>query len=347
MNNAEYWAKRMEALMKAEMEKADNYGLEVSKTYRKAARSMKDDIAKWYAKFAENNQVSLAEAKKMLRKGELEEFKWTIEEYIEKGRENGIDADWEKQLINASARVHISRLQALRLQCYQHAYEATHSLVDGLRMLLNKIYSSMYYHTAYEIQKGRGQGDPFAKLNTTAVDKIISKPWAADGSDFSSRIWRDKQKLLYELDQVLTQGMIRGDPLDKMSEQLAKRMNVSENRAKAIVESESAHFANQAQSDNFKEFDVKEYEIVAALDTKTCAVCGEMDGKRFKLSEEKPGINAPLFHTRCRCCKSPVSDLDIPGGERAARNQKTNKTYYIPKNMTYKEWKEKYVDSAD
>lgn len=345
MKNSEYWAQRMAAIMDAEMHKADTYGSDVAAAYRKAAKSLQADIERWYAKFADNNGVSMFQARRMLQKDELEEFQWTVQEYIKHGQENGISADWEKQLVNASSRVHISRYEALKLQCYQHAWEASGRLTDGLHLLLQKIYTSMYYHTAYEVQKGVGHGSPFAKIDTAQVGKVLSKPWAADGSDFSERIWKNRAQLVQELDAGLTQGIIRGDPPDKLVKHLSDRFGVSESRAQTLVQTESAHFANQAQSDNFSALGVAKYEVVAALDKNTCYVCGDMDGQQFPLNEEKPGVNAPLFHANCRCCKAPVVEDETPGGERAARGE-DGKTYYVPEDMTYNEWAEQHGDSA-
>lgn len=338
MKNSEYWAQRMAALMDAEMHKADTYGTDVATAYRKAAKSLQADIERWYAKFADNNGISMAEARKMLQDDELEEFQWTVQEYIKHGKENGISADWEKQLVNASSRVHISRYEALKLQCWQHAYEASGNLDDGLHLLLQEVYTSTYYHTAYEVQKGAGHGSPFAKIDTAQVEKVLSKPWAADGSDFSERIWKNRAQLVQELDAGLTQGIIRGDPPDKLVKHLSDRFGVSESRAQTLVQTESAHFANQAQSDNFKELGVAKYEVVAALDKSTCYICGDMDGQQFPLSEEKPGVNAPLFHARCRCCKAPVVEDEV-SGERAARGE-DDKTYYVPEDITYNDWAE-------
>lgn len=330
--------------MDAEMHKADDYGKDVSAAYRQAARSMQADIEKWCAKFAENNGISMAEARKVLKKDELEEFHWTVEEYIKHGEENGISADWTKQLVNASTRVHINRLEALQMQCYEHAHEATDDLKSGLHDTLSSIYEDTYYHTAYEVQKAAGHGVPFAKIDTAQVDKILSKPWAADGADFSERIWKNRTQLLQELNAGLTQGIIRGDPPDKMVQHLSKRFAVSESRAQTLVQTESTFFANQAQADNFAELGVEKYEIVAALDSTTCETCAAMDGKQFPLKEEAAGINAPPFHARCRCCKAPVVEDEAPG-ERAARGE-DGKTYYVPENMTYDEWKAQDVDNA-
>ena len=38
---------------------------------------------------------------------------------------------------------------------------------------------------------------------------------------------------------------------------------------------------------------IKKYEFLATLDSRTCSVCGKLDGKVFELSEAKVGINYP------------------------------------------------------
>ena len=84
-------------------------------------QEIEKSIAVWYQRFADNNDISLADAKKLLTSGELKELQWTVDEYIKFGKENAIDGAWIKQLENASAKVHISRLDALKLQIQQQA----------------------------------------------------------------------------------------------------------------------------------------------------------------------------------------------------------------------------------
>ena len=66
-----------------------------------------------------------------------------------------------------------------------------------------------------------------------------------------------------------------------------------------------------------------------------------MDGKVFPMSKYEVGSTAPPFHPWCRCCTAPYFE-DMKGiGERFARDPETGKTYTVPKDMTYKEWKAK------
>ena len=50
--------------------------------FMNAQRTVQADIERWYGRFATNNGISLMEARKMLTTGQLEEFKWTAEQYV-------------------------------------------------------------------------------------------------------------------------------------------------------------------------------------------------------------------------------------------------------------------------
>ena len=60
-------------------------------------------------------------------------------------------------------------------------------------------YKAGYYKTMFEFQKGFGVGFDVMKLDDKKISKLIAKPWAPDGQNFSSRIWRDKNKLMAEM----------------------------------------------------------------------------------------------------------------------------------------------------
>ena len=116
MNHADYWKERIRALEKARHDSNGGLDKGLETELDVAVREMDDKISGWYSRIAKNNAVSMVEARRMLSSGELKEFYWTVEEYIKKGRENGIRHNWEKELENASARVHISKLEALKIE---------------------------------------------------------------------------------------------------------------------------------------------------------------------------------------------------------------------------------------
>ena len=62
------------------------------------------------------------------------------------------------------------------------------------------------------------------------------------------------------------------------------------------------------------------------------------------MSMYEVGVTAPPFHPNCRCTTLPEDD-DESLGERIARDE-NGKTYHVPNNMTYKQWKDEYVDGG-
>lgn len=348
MKSSEYWQKRFELLEQAAHQQGVQCYADIEKQYRQAQKQLEGQIAAWYQRFASNNGVTLAEAKRMLNAKELAELKWDVNQYIQYGQENAINGTWVKQLENASARFHISRLEALKLQTQQSIEVMFGNQLDSIDSTMRNVYKSGYYHTAYEIQKGVGVGWDFSALDDKQISKVINKPWAVDGKNFSERIWGNRQKLVNELNNTLTQNIILGKDPQKAIDELARKMNTSKTNAGRLVMTEEAFFSSAAQKDCFTELDVEQFEIVATLDSHTSDICRGMDGKHFPMSEWKVGVTAPPFHVHCRSTTVPYFDDEFDAvGERAARDEETGKTYFVPGNMTYKEWEKSFVNGGD
>lgn len=342
--NAQYWAERFKLIEQAEHNRGAAAVSDIEKQYREAQKQLEAKLDAWYRRFADNNQVSMTEAKKLMTGRDLKEFKWDVNEYIRYGEENALNGQWVKELENASARVHISRLEAMKIQMQQQCEVLFGGQLDTIDATMRGVYLDGYYRSAYEVHKGVGFGWDFGTLDQRRIDKIINKPWAADGRNFSDRVWANKQKLVTELNTTLTQNIVLGQDPQKAIDAMAKRLNVSKHNAGRLVMTEQAAFCSAAQKDCFKDLDVEEYEIVATLDSHTSEICQEMDGKHFKMSEWETGITAPPFHVWCRSTTVPYfpDDFGEPG-ERAARGV-NGKTYYVPANTTYKEWSKAFVD---
>ena len=295
----------MKALEDKNYKKTAKYCEDMQNQFRMAQNSLQMDIEYWYQRLADNNGISYAAAKRLLKANELEEFHWTVEEYIRRGKENALNQQWMKQLENASARVHINYLQAIKLQLGQHAELLYQKYHNGVMDFLTNTYSDQFYHTAYEIAKGSGVAGNLAEMDMRRINLVLTTPWAQDGKNFSDRIWRNKDKLVRELHTELTQCIIRGENPDKAAGRLADSMSVKARQARTLIYTESAAIAMTAQKDCFEELGVEEYEIVETLDSITCGYCQDMDGKHFPLSDYQVGITAPPFHPNCRGCTCP------------------------------------------
>ena len=348
MQNSEYWKLRFEQLEAAQNGQGAAAVAEIERQYKEAQKQIEGQIARWYQRFADNNGISLAEARQYLKGAALKEFKWDVQDYIKYGQDNALMGGWMKELENASAKYHITKLEALKIQTQQSLEVMFSKQLGTVTGAMGDLFESGYYHTAYELQKGFNIGWDIAGLDQSQIEKVLAKPWAVDGKNFSERIWGNKKKLISEVHGELTQNIMLGADPQKAIDSLAKKMKTSRYNAGRLIMTEEAYFSSAAQKDCFEELGVEQFEIVATLDSHTSDICRSLDGKHFPMKDYQPGVTAPPFHVFCRSTTVPYFDEDFGDiGERAARDEETGKTYYIPDDMNYQDWKETFVDGGD
>ena len=342
--NAAYWQKRFKLIEQQANQTGANSLSYITEQYQKAAQELEAQVSVWYARLAQNNGVTMHEAKQLLSSGALKEFHWTVQEYIKYGQENALNGAWMQQLENASAKWHITKLEALQLQnqaVIESLFGAQYQSVSGA---LSNIYQSSYYHSCFEVQKGFGIGWNVAAIDENKLSAVLSTPWTLDGNTFSDRLWANKQKLIQTTKNTLAQGILTGKKPDKLIAELQSKMNASKSNAGRLVMTESAAMSAMGQRDAFSELDIEEFEVVETLDSVTCDICAAMDGQHFPMSEYEIGVTVPPFHPWCRGCTCPYFHDDFMGsGERIARAEDGTQ-YYVPGDTTYQEWEAAFVD---
>lgn len=342
MKNRDYWKERFLLLEKDSNKKGLEVKNKVEKIFTKAIVKLEREIKNWILRFATNNQISMAEARKWLNRKELEELNWSVEEYIKYGRENAINRQWKKQLENASARFHISRLEALKLHTQQVIENLYGDYFTEVDKMAKNIYIEDYYKTLYEFQKGLSLEFKVGKIDERKLKAVLNAPWGSDSMRFSERIWKNKEKMVNELQSELIQNIITGQPPQVAIDRIAKKMNTSKRNAGTLVMTEQAYYHAKAQKDVYEELGVEQVQIVATLDNKTSKICQEMDGKVIDRKDYLEGVTVPPFHPNCRSVTVPYfEDNHTP---RWARYDE--RTTGIVEDMTYKEWREKYVDNG-
>lgn len=96
-------------------------------------------------------------------------------------------------------------------------------------------------------------------------------------------------------------------------------------------------FANETRMNIYKENENYfgdnygyKYEFLATLDSRTCLVCGNYDGKKFKSIKDTPLI--PI-HRCCRCLVIPVLKGDV-------EDLKSSEDGYVSSKVTFSDWLE-------
>lgn len=343
--NNNYWKERALEVENNSRSTAEIGRKEIEKIFAVTYSRLKKEINYWWHRFAVNNSLTLSEAKKLMKSKELEELDWDVEEYIKKGIEAAIVTlpEVDKQLENASAKVHINRLTALKLQVLVIANEMFNDVNKTVKDCMRKVYEDAYYTTAYNIQNGIGVYSDFNRINDRVLEQVLQRPWAEDGSNFSERIWgKQRPKLVNKIHKDLVDCVSRGRNPNEYTEELAKEFKVGLNQANNLIVTEYNYFNERATQDCMKELDVEEYEILGTLDGATCATCGGLDGKHYPLKDVVIGVNSPPFHPRCRCTTIPYFDDEFTENEERAYRGEDGKTHYT-KAKTYEEWKREFV----
>ena len=157
-------------------------------------------------------------------------------------------------------------------------------IIDGLK----DIYIEMDKQASIDLEAS------FNTINDRLIEEVIKTNWS--GLSFSERIWEHRRKLALTLKEELSKGLIRGDSLQDISRIIADKLNNSYSNAMRLVRTESCYVMNEATVNNYKDNDIKEYEIMAFLDSKTSKICRDMDGEVVNVKDAIVGKNMPPFH---------------------------------------------------
>lgn len=338
MKNSEYWRGRFSLLEHSTYKTAQAALREIEALYRQALYRTRKEVVSWCARFADDNSVSLTEARRLLGTKELEEFHWDVTQYIETAQKADLDETWQRQLRNASAKVHVSRLEAVETQIRQQIEELYAGQEAQLTAAVRRASDNAYTGTLREAAKGLDIRFQTVSLDKAQLDALTSKAWTTDDRTFRDRCWTNKTALVQAVHKGLTQSLLRGDSPAKLTDAIAKQFDVDRYKAGRLVYTETAYYSALAEKQGFKDLGVEKVEIIGTLDGSTCSICGQLDGKEIPLAQYEPGVTVPPFHPRCRCTTAPVIPEDFTDGLRVARDE-DGEEYYVPAGMKYAEWK--------
>lgn len=336
-----YWEERQEAMYKAGEMQVNKYFTRLEKAFNQTRRELQKTIDAFCFRYAEENGLSFAAAQKKLDAEELGE----LQDFIDLAMKN--IGKYNQQVNNMSIKAQITRYQALEAQVdailrqlYAIDYEAE------AEKTMQEVYGDTYYRTWYNADQYHGFHAEFAQVSPTVVEKLLEYPF--NGAAFSDRLWKQKDHLQAQLMEAATTMLIQGRHPSTLTKEFAKKMNSKKFDAYRLLHTESSFLMSEAAHAGYKEDSVPKYEILATLDSKTCNVCGDLDNKVYEVGKEVTGVNMPPFHPLCRCTTVPhYDDTPTEGLTRAARDPETGKTYEVPADMTWKEWKKKYVDKQE
>lgn len=340
----DYWKNRFIKSTKDVFDGDEEYVKEIFKIYERTIEDIDGEIFKLLSAMED---VSMAEAKKLLNKYEIRSFKSGLDEFRKASKEF-ISPNIEQELDIISRRVRISRLQAMQVSMKSKVASLLNQEQKKLFDHLSNNFTSSYYKDLYELQRITGYKN-INSLSKDFVNNILNTSWTNDGENFSDRIWKRKDKLLATLDTDLRQGLITGKRPDEITKVISDKLEVSKSNAKRLVLTESSAIHSQSRKAMYERMGVEKYEVVATLDLRTSHICRNLDGKVFDVKDYERGVTAPPYHVYCRSTTVPYYDDDIQAeieNSRMARDPETGKSIRV-EDLTYKEWYKKYVVNSD
>ena len=144
----------------------------------------------------------------------------------------------------------------------------------------------------------------FNSVTKHMVDEVLEQKWYS--SNYSDRIWNNKDRLQNALDEILDKGLIQGHSMQKMAREFRDATATSLFNATRLIRTESAYYHGQVTLREYEELGVTKYKFTAKLDHRTSVTCRKHDDKVYLVSEAKVGVNYPPMHPHCRSTTVPV-----------------------------------------
>ena len=338
----QYWTKRAEQRIVDAENLTTKELKQLKKVYEQSYKEIEKEINAFYGKYSTETGLDITEVRKRLNPQELKEFKAQLKLYYDEvKRLGGYSKETKQYLRELSAKAYISRLDGLQAQLRWYIENLYREQNIQMGNTLEQGYKDTYMKANFDNQQGLGFAYSFNALDDRKVRIAVSQNW--QGSNFSDRIWNDKNKLIETINQKIPQGIALGQNPRTVAREIRKSLETKYSNAERLARTEMSHIANEASKQSYKEVPevLQQYKIVATLDNRTSDICQDQDGQVYKMSEWQEGITAPPFHPNCRTTTVPFfDDVDYSQMTRLASDYSPDgKPYYVPSNMNYKEWR--------
>ncbi len=351
----DYWENRTGELESLTQRRTDETVKAVGEMYSQAIETLNSRIKTVFDRYSQNGKLTETEALKLLNQKQTQkERDKLLKKYRES--ENIEEKKRLETLLDAPAYAdRISRIEALINEIYSDALSFGVTEEMQLEKRLISEFRHSYYKTTFDIQQCTGEYCDFEKIPSGRVKEAIRHKWL--GKNYSERVWSNTDITAEKLKKIIISGVMTGQSVKTMTDALETAIGTTcdegaRHRFSRLIRTEVNYISGQAAQRAYKQAGIEEYVFLATLDKRTChecakgekMSCAELDGKRFKLSEAKVGVNKHPMHPYCRCSDYPY--IEGKKGTRSARD-KNGKTIFVPADMTYSEWYREYVEGEE
>ena len=267
---------------------------EMARVYRNSAEDIQRHIDADIMRFAAKENVSMAEAKKIISKTDVEAFQSTAKRYVEEKKTN---PKVNKELRRFNVTMRTNRLELLQARIN----------LDTVMLAWEEEQLTAKYITEEVIKERIRQSGILgmtvpsrSQLETLAKAVLLSD---VSGATFSDRIWANQNELRNNINQTIERALIRGEHPRKSAASIKRLVRDDYGKANRaadrILVTETSRGQIIAQRESYKAAGIEEYIYLA--EPSACDVCSELDDKVFKVKDMVIGVNAPFMHPWCKC----------------------------------------------
>ena len=235
MGSYDYWRNRENEQHKHNITEEKKYNQELNKIYKDMMDECKRSINDFYTKYASENGITMAEAKKRASKLDIEEFSRKAKRYV-KDKDFTKEANEAMKLYNLTMKV--NRLELLKANLGLE-------LAKGHSKIYQLFYKALKKRSIDEFKRQSGVLGKTVQDNTKLAKSIVNADF--HNATFSDRIWMHQDLLKNDLNKLLQIGLIQGKNPKTLATELRKRFNVKQSDAERLMQTELARVQVEAK----------------------------------------------------------------------------------------------------
>ena len=316
MASSKYWKDR-EKMWQTDCQKQNtNWQKEINDVYQTMSDEISDQIAVFYQKYADENGLTLAQAKQYLDQTDIRYYSSLAKRYCEDAAKDMAAGTWEhspaKSYFTTQANQEMKRynttMKIARLDMLKHQIDLR--IANAQRKVCSVIGDALNDRAMQTYTRQAGILGKTVLNNLSHVKTIVQASF--HGATFSDRIWGTQQAQLKKvLSKALQDCLILGKGAAPYTRELAKVTGKTKRQAQRLISTELARVQVQAALDSMQASGFDEFQVVASPDC--CEECQAIDGKHYPIPKLASGTNAPPMHPNCRCSIAPYEARDEDG----------------------------------
>lgn len=303
----------------------------IKKVYKQASKEAQDKVNEFYAKFKTMDEIK----QKKVKSGEMDEST-----YLTWRKNKMLMGEKYQDLVNVLTTD------------MTHANQIAASITNGYTP---EAYANGMNHGTYEVEYGSQINTNFTLYNRQAVERLIRDdpdiiPWKA-----KIDIPKDKRWNKQHINNAITQGILQGESIPKVSKRLQKVTEMNNVQAVRTARTAMTAANNAGHMDAFKRAQGMGIKLkkqwLASLDNRTRDSHIALDGESVPLDEkfsnglmypgDPDGKPSEVYNCRCR------QIADVEGVDQGKIDDLSLRNNYKLGSMSYDEWKSRHTEEPN